>query len=157
MAALPLHTKRLTLRAYRDSDVNAFLAIYSRPDVARYLLEEPWTRQYAEHKVAERIGRTGLDTAEHALALVMEVDDAVIGTVSLWTEGHPRCAEIGWTLDPDHGGRGLATEAVSRLLAHGFEECGVHRIEAQMDARNTPSARLAKRIGMTREAHLRQN
>ena len=34
---------------------------------------------------------------------------------------------------------------------------GLHRVVAQMDARNEASARLAARIGMRHEAHLRQN
>ncbi|MFP3366304.1 GNAT family protein, partial [Pseudoalteromonas sp. SIMBA_148] len=39
----------------------------------------------------------------------------------------------------------------------GFETSGLHRVVAQMDARNTASARLAEMLGMRREAHHRQD
>jgi RimJ/RimL family protein N-acetyltransferase len=58
---------------------------------------------------------------------------------------------------PDHAGRGFATEAVGTVIRTAFEVFGMHRVVARMDARNTSSARLCERLGMTREAHLRQD
>jgi aminoglycoside 6'-N-acetyltransferase len=46
---------------------------------------------------------------------------------------------------------------VSRVLEHAFDDHHLHRVVAQMDARNTASAALATRVGMTQEAHLRQD
>lgn len=92
------------------------------------------------------------------LALVVEHENSVIGDVLLWlTNAEHRIGEIGWVLDPAHGGQGLAAEAVRAVLELGFEHYGLHRVAAQMDARNSASARLAKRVGMRREAHLRQD
>ncbi len=54
-------------------------------------------------------------------------------------------------------GRGLATEAVSRLVFKLFHECNVHRIQANLDARNTASQKLCERIGMRKEAHFIQD
>lgn len=42
------------------------------------------------------------------------------------------------------------------MLTVGFE-FGLHRIAAHMDGRNGPSARICERLGMQREAFLRQN
>lgn len=58
---------------------------------------------------------------------------------------------------PDHGGKGFATEAVRAVLHLAFDHYRVHRVAAQMDGRNTASANLARRAGMQREGHLRQN
>src|SRR5690606_40932683 len=44
-----------------------------------------------------------------------------------------------------------------RSLSAAFDVYGLHRVAAQMDARNSASARLAERVGMRREAHLRSN
>ncbi|MDN6124733.1 MAG: GNAT family N-acetyltransferase, partial [Brevibacterium sp.] len=52
---LPLSTNRLNLRAYRESDAEALLPIYSREDVARFLLCEPWTAEVARTEVSKRI------------------------------------------------------------------------------------------------------
>src|SRR5699024_12151031 len=43
------------------------------------------------------------------------------------------------------------------MLDLAFERYGAHRVAEQMDARNTASARLAERVGMHREAQLRQD
>ncbi len=46
------------------------------------------------------------------LALVVEHENSVIGDVLLWlTNAEHRIGEIGWVLDPAHGGQGLAAEA----------------------------------------------
>lgn len=92
------------------------------------------------------------------MALVVEHEGTPVGDVLLWlTDRERRVAEIGWVLDPDHGGRGVATEAVSAVLDRAFDVHRLHRVAAQMDARNTASAALARRVGMQQEAHMRQD
>lgn len=155
---LPLVTDRLRLRQHETEDVEPLQRIYGRPDVSRFLLEEPWSLEDAERKVHERLSRNDLEGGNGALSLVIEFDDATIGDVQLWfTDRERRVAEIGWVLDPQHGGRGLAAEAVSEVLRFAFESARLHRVTAQMDARNTASAKLAERVRMRREAHLRQD
>lgn len=155
---LPVLTPRLRLRTHRRDDAEALLGIYSQPAVARYLLDEAWTPTLAAEKTAERLTCTGLDTSTASLALIIECDTEVIGDVTLWQTGGTRAtAEIGWVLDPAHSGRGYASEAVAAVLAVAFDHYRLHRVSAQMDARNTASARLARRVGMIAEAHLRQD
>lgn len=155
---LPLRTERLILRPYRSEDAEASLSVYADADVARYLLDEPWTPQLARTRVAERLERTSLDGPRRSLALVIERDGVLIGDVALWlTDETGRKAEIGWVLGSAHAGQGYASEAVRAVLAAAFEHHGLHRVEAQMDARNEASARLSERLGMTREALLRCN
>lgn len=81
-------------------------------------------------------------------------DAGVIGTVELvWRSRLDRTAEIGFVFNPDHGGRGLATEAAAALVNWGFTEFGLHRIYGRCHGRNAASARLMARLGMRREAH----
>lgn len=151
-------TARLTLRPHRAEDAPALAQIYGRPEVARFLLEDPWTAETAVEHVEKRLPHTGLDSPSGSLALVIEHEGHTIGVIQLWLTDRERgVAEIGWVLDPDAGGKGFAGEAAAHLIALGFTEHGLHRIAAQMDARNTASTRLAERLGMTREAHLRQD
>ena len=154
----PIRTSRLELRPHREADAGHLHRIYSRPDVAVYLLDEPWLEETARAKVSERIAKTDLDGESGALAFVIEHEQAVIGDVVLWfTDRERRVAETGWVLDPQHGGKGLATEAVRAVLDLAFDHYRVHRVTAQMDERNAASAKLAARAGMQHEAHLRQN
>ena len=72
----------------------------------------------------------------------------------MWFTDQPRhVAEIGWVLDPSHGGHGYAREAVRAVIRFAFDEYHLHRLVAQMDARNEASARLAASVGMRQEAH----
>ncbi len=43
------------------------------------------------------------------------------------------------------------------LLRLGFDGLGMHRIIGRLDARNTGSANLLKRLGMRQEAHFVRN
>ena len=62
-------------------------------------------------------------------------------------------AELGWCLDPDHGGQGYATEAVGWLVRLCFDTLGLRRVTANCFADNTASWRLMERIGMRREIY----
>lgn len=164
--SLPLTTDRLSLRAYRETDAEALLPIYSREDVVQFLLCEPWSAEEARTEIAQRSPKTGLDTESRALSLIVETKDGldglegsvVIGDVSIWLTGDSaEKAEMGWVLNPAAGGHGFASEAATALLNVAFDHYGLHRVIAQMDARNTASAKMAERLGMTCEAHLRQD
>ena len=155
---LPIATDRLTLRTHEVSDTTQLHKIYSQPEVARYLLDEPWSKQDASRNVSERLSKTDLDKDQGALALVVVHQGVPIGDVLLWlTDKERRVAEIGWVLDPAHSGKGFAREAVSEVLNLSFEHYRLHRVTAQMDSRNTASAKLAAALGMRHEAHLRQD
>ena len=153
-AQWPLATERLRLRPHNADDAEWLHELYSRPDVARYLLDEPWTAEATHDKLTERLAKTDIDGKTGALALVIEHDGVPIGDVALWLTDHEhRQGEIGWVLDPAHGGQGFASEAVRAVLALGFDHYKLHRITAQMDARNSASAALARRVGLRLEAH----
>lgn len=155
---LPIRTERLTLRAHTEGDLEVLLTYYSLPGVARYLLFAPWTKGSGREHLAQRVDRLGVDTPTRSLGLVVEHEGRVIGDVVLWaTDEVGAKGEIGWVFHPDVSGRGFATEAASALLEVGFVRYGMHRIVAQMDARNAASAALCERLGMRWEATYRQD
>lgn len=90
--------------------------------------------------------------------MVVEHEHRIIGNVEAWMVGDsPGLVELGWTFSPAETGRGFATEAVGALIDVVFASSDVHRVTAQMDARNNASARLAERVGLRQEAHFREN
>ena len=90
------------------------------------------------------------------VGLVVEHDGDVIGDsmVSLQGTGLSE-GEIGWTIRPQHAGRGYATEAARAVLGLGFEHYGLRRIVANLDTRNDRSPALCERLGMRHEIHRR--
>lgn len=157
-ALLPIRTDRLTLRAHTEDDLEALLEYESMDVVAQYLPFHAWTRETGARHLAKRVERLGLDTPARSLALVVEHEGRVIGDVLLWAADDTGAkGEMGWAFRPDVAGQGFATEAAAAVLEIGFARYGMHRIIAQMDARNTASARVAERLGMQLEAKSRQD
>ncbi|MEU2729869.1 GNAT family protein [Streptomyces griseoviridis] len=64
--------------------------------------------------------------------------------------------EVGCWLEPDGTGHGLVTRAMRVLLDHAVEERGMHRVEWVAAAGNEPSIKVARRLGMRRDAVLRE-
>jgi len=159
--AAPLVTDRLVLRRMTLDDVGAVHAYQSREDVCRYLLYEPRTydqvrTQVTEHARSHRLAADG-DYLQLALALRESEDQPgqLIGDsyFCLTSVEHLR-AEIGWTMHPEHTGRGYATEAATAVLDLAFHTIGLHRVHAELDVRNDASVALCRRLGMREEAHL---
>jgi ribosomal-protein-alanine N-acetyltransferase len=81
---------------------------------------------------------------------MLRVDHRVIGQVSL-SRASPAIGSLGVGLGEAHAGRGLAAEMALRLLAFGFEDLRLQRIEADVALENAACIKLLERIGMVRE------
>jgi ribosomal-protein-alanine N-acetyltransferase len=152
-----LETPRLRLRLPVDADVPALFAIFSDPETMRFWTTPPmgglseaeaYLRDIHEHAQARTLFQWGIARRE---------DDLVIGTCTLLRieRQHRRC-ELGYILRRDHWGRGFAHEALTAVVDHAFGTLGLHRLEADIDPRNTASVRSVERLGFTLEGHLRE-
>ncbi|HEY0948715.1 GNAT family protein [Nocardioides sp.] len=152
----PVRTERLTIRPAAAADLDATWAFRRLPEVGEWVTwAEPDRAAYAQRFLApDRLATT----------LVVEHDGAVVGDLMLrvedaWAQGEVAGraagtqAELGWTIDPAHSGRGYATEAVTELLRICFEDLRLRRVVALCFADNTASWRLMERVGMRRELH----
>ena len=152
-----LQTARLTLRPLVAPDAGAVYAMRSDPVVQRYGSHAPWTDPQAAVDYIERDLQAMAAGKDLQLALERRDDATIIGTCTLHGLNPPcRSAEIGYVLRPSDWGRGFANEACVALLDWGFERLDLNRVEADIDPRNTPSARALERLGFTREGHLRE-
>ncbi|CAA9556160.1 MAG: hypothetical protein AVDCRST_MAG19-1235 [uncultured Thermomicrobiales bacterium] len=151
-------TDRVVVRTFRSEDAADAHAWYADPEVARYTLWEPHTREETEARVRRLAaivppGVVG-EWAEYAVELTEE--GRVVGSVSLKIDDDvSRQAELGWFFAPRYQGRGLATEATAALMRYGVG-LGVHRFYAVADPRNIASTRLMERLGMRREGYFRE-
>jgi RimJ/RimL family protein N-acetyltransferase len=150
-----LRTERLVLRPVAESDVERILEYRNRPEVNRWLIHtevDPDAYRAACKAAVD-------DPDDHTMAVVL--DGLVIGTVSLELSdgmGQPGMparteAHLGYTFDPDHGGRGYASEAAAAVVDHTFRRLGVRRITAGCFADNAASVRILEKLGMRREQH----
>ena len=156
---LPIRTERLVLRTARPEDLAAMLRYNSDADVVRYLPYGVLDEASMAEKLTRLCANTAPQVTDDVLTLVIEHDGALVGDLMLRLKDGdpPSVAEIGWVSHPAHGGHGLVTEGARALVDLAFSHYGLHRVYAQLDPRNTASARLCERLGMTHEAHLRQS
>lgn len=55
--------------------------------------------------------------------------------------------ELGWTIAPSHQGKGLASEAATRLLDYAFNDLGERHVISLIHPDNAPSRRVAQKLG----------
>ncbi|GAB3429534.1 GNAT family protein [Flindersiella endophytica] len=125
--------------------------------VAQYFNSEPM-RDVAEATALIEQLRAGFAAGEQIpWAVTVRPDDRAVGlfTVNYWNRFHRR-AEIGYDLARTHWGRGLAYEGMAAIVAFGFTELGLHRIETETIADNVRSVRLLERLGFQREGVRRE-
>ena len=155
---MELTTDRLLLRPFKASDLPHLQRYAVRPEFIRFLPLPVQTGESVAAFLKERLdeqARGGGDGFH--FAMVPRDAKRIIGAVRLAvTDPVHRQAEIGYALDSARQGHGYMTEAVKRVLAFGFDQLDLRRISAGSDVDNEPSWRLLERVGMTREARLRE-
>jgi RimJ/RimL family protein N-acetyltransferase len=153
----PLETERLILRPYDDGDFESLHAVYSLPEVARWLYYEPSTLEQSRAKLARKIAGREL-SAEYGLSAAVQLRDGtyVGDAVLFYASVEHKTAEVGFSFDPRHQGKGYASEAARALLDWAFAQ-GFHRVIGRLEPRNTASARVLEKLGMRLEAHLVEN
>lgn len=155
----PLLTDRLLLRPLDRVDADDHARYQGDADAVRFLRWPVRTPEQSREHLERRLPSTRLaaDGDIAVLAIIPRDGDLagrMIGDLTLIASSVEQATvEIGWVLHPEAQGRGYATDAARALLALAFDSLGAHRVIAQLDARNTASARLCERLGMRLEAH----
>lgn len=134
-----IRTARLVLRQATWEDLDAVHRLMSDPRVMRY-----WSRP--EHQTLEETRRwLGflVDRAADSRDWLIEKDGAVIGKAGAW-----QLPEVGFLLDPDFWGQGLAQEAMVAVIgALEAEFPALDVLTAEVDPRNAASLRLLAKLG----------
>lgn len=146
-ASLP----RVTVRLVRLDDAAALtdLVLRSRASLA------PWEPLHPADHFTYAGQRRGLDAAlaRHARdeqhPFLVLVDGEPAGRVNLndVVRGAFQNAHLGYWVDVEHQGRGVATAAVRAVLAAAFGELGLHRVQAGTLVHNHASRRVLAKNG----------
>lgn len=152
-----IETERLVMRKIALSDYEDMYEYSKKPDVTEYLLWSPhkdcfFTREYIEY-INERykIGQF------YDWALEYKQNKKMIGTCGYTKfDFSANSAEIGYVINPDYRGMGIAAEAVAAVIKFGFEGLGLNRIEARFMQGNNASLRVMEKNGMTFEGFARE-
>jgi RimJ/RimL family protein N-acetyltransferase len=152
-----LATARLDLRPLCMDDAAALLRMHSDPEFMRYWSCGPWTSLALATAVIERDLRELAAGEQLRLGIFLREQGTLIGTCALFhLMEQCRRAEVGYGIAREHWRQGYMFEAVGALLGFAFEDLGLNRLEADIDPRNTASARSLEKLGFQREGTLRE-
>jgi ribosomal-protein-serine acetyltransferase len=154
-------TDRFVLRPFRRRDIDALYRAVraSKTELARFL---PWaTRTYTRASAASFV-KESIQSWREARAYDFAIRrpdrrGRHIGNVSIWHVSRTfRSGEIGYWIRTEETGLGIATEVTRAALQIGFEELNMHRLILRIALGNSPSERIAGKLGFVREGVLRE-
>ncbi|MCB0825249.1 MAG: GNAT family N-acetyltransferase [Armatimonadetes bacterium] len=149
-----IHAPRITLRPFHADDWEWLLRVEGTSENARFQNYEPRDEENAR-KYAIEASEKGIGQGNPVwFEFVIQVDGTAIGRIGAIADEHPLQFRVWYSLDPTHGGKGFATEALQTILVFAFEVMQMHRVFAYVDSRNTSSRRLCERARLRFEAEL---
>lgn len=145
----PIDTERLRLRRLQPGDLARFAAYRSDAELARYQGWNPMSAEEAGHFVqAMQIQPAFVEEAWLQLAIARRPGGELIGDIGFCLHAGGEL-EIGFTLQREAQGQGLATEALGAFVRTVLRRSDVRRVVGIADARNGASLRVLRRLGMS--------
>ena len=148
-----LETPRLILRPPRQEDFDGFAAMAQEEETMRFIggLAAP---DAAWRSMASLTGSWAL--LGYSMFSVIEKESGRwIGRLGPWRPGGEQGGwpgpEVGWALIAAAHGKGLAYEGAAAAIDWVFDQLGWDRVIHCIDKSNTPSIKLAHRLGSQRQ------
>lgn len=146
------------LRAWRESDAKDVMHAINNKRVLDNLrdgIPYPYTLADAEAFISSRLNADKTET----FAWAITEEDRAVGSIGVFRKGniHRLTAEMGYYVDEEFWGRGIATEAVREAVGYVFEHTDILRIYAEPFAKNLASCRVLEKAGFTFEGVLHKN
>lgn len=148
-----LETERLLLRHLELDDLDDLFALYSDPEVTRFIPDTPLT--LAETREQLEWHRNGHPRhPELGLwATIHKESGAFIGRNGLlpWEIDGRSEVEVAYMIDKPYWGQGLGTEVALAIRDYGFGRLGLTRLVCLIEPGHVASMRVAEKIGMVFE------
>lgn len=140
-----LQTERLTLRPIAMEDFPRWAEMMGDAEAAKFLggAQPAAVAWRGFMTMAGAWSLTGISM----FSLVERETGLWLGRIGPWTPHGWPGTEVGWGLHPDAQGKGYGVEAATATIDHAFDVLGWTDVIHCIDPDNTPSQRLAERIG----------
>jgi ribosomal-protein-alanine N-acetyltransferase len=145
------------LRAFETSDAEELLGLRLKNRAWLQAFEpirpeRMWTLS-EQRRELELEGELRREDRRYVHGIFLSDDDRMVGRVSLdnIVRGAWQNATIGYFVDQEHNGRGIATQAVTDAVRFAFNEIGLHRVQAGVMPRNVGSIRVVEKAGFRYE------
>ncbi|HYB99595.1 MAG TPA: GNAT family N-acetyltransferase [Candidatus Limnocylindrales bacterium] len=144
-----LQTSRLLMRPYSREDIDGLHALWTAPDVRRYLWDDiVIPRETAEQAVAASIADVSAHRYGQWSLTLAQGGDGIIGFCGFrpWEDGAE--PELLYGLARPYWGRGLAYEAARAALLYLVRTTRAPKVWAATDEPNVASQKVLDRLGM---------
>ena len=150
-----IETERLFLREISENDVYDMFEYASLPYVGPVAGWNPHKTVAETRAVINMFLAYQSKGALGVYAIVLKDTNKMVGTIELFNHVREFKAEMGYALNPAYWGRGIVPEAAEAMLAWGFEDLHLKRIEINLFTDNHQSERVCQKLGMTYEGLIR--
>jgi RimJ/RimL family protein N-acetyltransferase len=154
LAAAPvIETSRLRLRAFEATDLPAFCELWNDPAVYRNITGQPLSEEDHWGRLLKLVGHWHF-VGFGSWAITDKMSGKLIGQCGFndyrreITPPMPE-PELGWVLQGNCHGKGFGFEATSASLAWFDQQIEVKQTACIVDPANTPSLKLATKLGYT--------
>lgn len=156
---LRYETERLIVRRPNLADLNDYLAFRNHPQNLRMQPADPATPERGSALLARQAEMPlGVVNTWVMLAVELKGQGRMIGEVGVFLfDKAASLGNLGWIIHADFQRRGYAREAVQALLHYVFDVEELRRVTGNCPTYNHASFRLMEKLGMRREAHMRQS
>ena len=152
-----IEASRVRLRHLEEADTDSLFEIFADREAMRFWSTPRFKERAEAQKLLAEIHDNFRQKTLFQWGIARKSDDKIIGTSTLFRfDDQSRRAEIGYILNRRFWGNGLINEALTALLKYAFEKMKLHRIEADIDPRNSASVKVVERLGFQREGLLRE-
>jgi ribosomal-protein-alanine N-acetyltransferase len=87
-------------------------------------------------------------------AICFKDNPKLISTTCLWNlNTDENKAEVGYELAPEHQGKGIAKEALTKIIKFGFDMMQLAKIEVYTHKENSASKKLLEKFGFVRDVY----
>lgn len=145
---------RIVLRSWRETDVRRLAELANNPRIACFMTDA------FPHPYSEQDAKRFIDfAAGHPVTRIfaIECEGALCGGIGLHPQAdiYRKNAELGYWIAEPYWGRGVATNAVKKITALGFDLLDVDRIFARPFGDNAASQKVLQKAGYELEAVIR--
>src|SRR2546426_10218063 len=146
MNEITLETERLLLRWLREDDFEQYARMCRDPDVMRFLGGQAMTDIEVWRQMTSFVGHWYF--RGYGIWGVEEKSTGnLVGRIGFLNPVGWPGFELGWTLARECWGKGYATEGARRALNYAFTKLNKDHVISCIHPDNTPSIRVAERLG----------
>ena len=154
MNGSPIYLREMEERDWSD--------VHEYASIEKVSVHQPWgpnsleeSQEFVRQTIADA---NAIPRTRFVFAIVATANDKMIGAGEMNIRDFAnKTGELGYIVNPNYWGRGIATEVARLVIQFGFEKLNLHRIYATCAPQNIGSQKVLEKIGMGREGRLREN